>query len=73
METPSVSVPGTAGPDAPSFPVPSTQERQNSTEQPGESGNTTINITINGLSLPDVKNGEDFLSSLQSLVAEYGA
>lgn len=73
METPSVSVPGTAVPDAPSFPVPSTQERQNSTEQPGESGNTTINITINGLSLPDVKNGEDFLSSLQSLVAEYGA
>lgn len=73
METPSVSVPGTAVPDAPSFPVPSAQERQNSTEQPGESGNTTINITINGLSLPDVKNGEDFLSSLQSLVAEYGA
>lgn len=73
METPSVSVPGTAVPDAPSFPVPSTQERQNGTEQPGESGNTTINITINGLSLPDVKNGEDFLSSLQSLVAEYGA
>lgn len=73
METPSVSMPGTAVPDAPSFPVPSTQERQNSTEQPGESGNTTINITINGLSLPDVKNGEDFLSSLQSLVAEYGA
>ncbi len=73
METPSVSVPGTAVPDAPSFPVSSTQERQNSTEQPGESGNTTINITINGLSLPDVKNGEDFLSSLQSLVAEYGA
>lgn len=73
METPSVSVPGTAVPEAPSFPVPSTQERQNSTEQPGESGNTTINITINGLSLPDVKNGEDFLSSLQSLVAEYGA
>ena len=73
METPSVSMPGTAVPDAPSFPVPSTQERQNGTEQPGESGNTTINITINGLSLPDVKNGEDFLSSLQSLVAEYGA
>ena len=73
METPSVSVPGTAVPGAPSFPVPSTQERQNSMEQPGESGNTTINITINGLSLPDVKNGEDFLSSLQSLVAEYGA
>jgi len=73
METPSVSVPGTAVPDAPSFPVPSAQERQNSTEQPGESGNTTINITINGLSLPDVKNGEDFLSSLQSLVTEYGA
>lgn len=73
METPSVSVPGTTVPDAPSFPVPSTQERQNSTEQTGEIGNTTINITINGLSLPDVKNGEDFLSSLQSLVAEYGA
>ncbi len=36
-------------------------------------GTTTFNVTINGLSLPNVTDRDSFMASLQGLVAEMGA
>lgn len=73
-------IPEPAAPAMTSIPEPSLPAREaggdssRAAKSGGASGgNTTISITINELSLPNVTDKDSFMASLQGLVAEMGA
>lgn len=77
---PEPAMPGLAAPAMISIPEPGLPAREAGGERSraagagGTSGgNTTISITINELSLPNVTDRDSFMASLQGLVAEMGA
>lgn len=76
-EEPLVTAPGAAF--VPSVPEPALPAREVAARPraagtaEGSGGHTTITININELTLPNVTDKDSFLSSLQGIVAEYGA
>ena len=77
---PEPAMPGLTAPAMIPIPEPSLPAREAGGERSraagaggASGGNTTFNVTINGLSLPNVTDRDSFLSSLQGLVAEMGA
>ena len=71
-------MPGFSAPAMIPIPEPALPVREAGGDSPratgtSAGGNTSISITINELSLPNVTDRDTFLSSLQGLVAEMGA
>lgn len=77
---PEPAMPGLAAPAMIPIPEPSLPAREAGGERSraagagGTSGgNTTFNVTINGLSLPNVTDRDSFMASLQGVIMEGGA
>lgn len=77
---PEPAMPGLAAPAMNPIPEPSLPAREAGGERSraagagGTSGgNTTFNVTINGLSLPNVTDRDSFMASLQGVIMEGGA
>ena len=77
---PEPAMPGLAAPAMIPIPEPSLPAREAGGDSPrttgaggASGGNTTFNVTINGLSLPGVTDRDSFMASLQGVIMEGGA
>lgn len=78
--TPEPAMPGFSAPAMIPIPEPALPAREAGGDSPrttgaggASGGNTTFNVTINGLSLPGVTDRDSFMASLQGVIMEGGA